>query len=311
MIYTTWRRSTPLPDIPNLEFVELSVDVSHTLSERVEEIFNCAGALSITILSTDDETCFDVAEPGNPQWNQQTLTALFDSGIEVEAVAASLENTLGNTEIRVSILQDRDWERVCLEHYRPFNVGSDLWVCPSWYSPRPDSGTVVEIDPGMAFGTGSHETTRLCLEYLSRLDLAKKTVIDFGCGSGILGIAASKLGASFVTGLDIDDGAVQVANENADKNNVSNKCIALHTRDFFDKGYKCGPVDLVIANILANTLVELSDKICSLVSCGGLLMLSGILQSQVNLVSSAYAGVFEFDIHEDQDWVLLAGFKKL
>jgi ribosomal protein L11 methyltransferase len=179
-------------------------------------------------------------------------------------------------------------------------------VCPSWYEPKPDQGTVIEIDPGMAFGTGSHETTRLCLNYLSGADLAEKSVIDFGCGSGILGIAASKLGARFVTGVDIDQRAVQTASENALKNGVDT-FTALVNDAFFAQDAQRSRADVVIANILANTLVELSVEISKLVAPGGILMLSGILSTQAGFVRAAYEWGFIFEEFQEQDWVLLVG----
>ena len=305
-IFITWRKSTPLSDSYKAGFLELSVDVSSAQADNVESLFESAGAYSVTIHSTNDEVCFDVAEPGSPQWSQQTLTALFDSGFQSDTIVAALRQYTGNVDVCISQLEDRDWERVWLEDFRPFSVGRDLWVCPSWYEPKPDQGTVIEIDPGMAFGTGSHETTRLCLNYLSEADLAEKSVIDFGCGSGILGIAASKLGARFVTGVDIDQRAVQTANENALKNGVDT-FTALVNDTFFAQDAQRSRADVVIANILANTLVELSVEISKLVAPGGILMLSGILSTQTGFVRAAYEWGFIFEEFQEQDWVLLVG----
>ncbi len=302
VIFITLKISTPLSD-----YLQLAVSVDRKHAHLVSDVFESQGALSVTVTSTDDEECFDIADPVEPDWAKQTLTALFDSPFVVSDVDALLFEGLGyNPEVMQSQLKDQDWERSWLESFEPVSVGDKLLICPSWCEPPESNKTVLTIDPGMAFGTGSHETTFLCLEQLGKLDLKGKTVLDFGCGSGILGIAASKLGAAKTFGIDIDGRAVKASRENAAINGVSNSFNAMSNDDFFSSfpNFTC---DLVIANILANTLIELSSTIESLVTIKGMVLLSGILASQVDKIRDHFEERFFFGVQQKNDWVLLIG----
>jgi ribosomal protein L11 methyltransferase len=301
-IFTTLRISTPLSD-----YIELAVSVDRKHAHIVSELFEDQGAYSVTVTSTDDEACFDIADPVEPDWEKQTLTALFDSRHPASNINTLLFQCLGyHPQMVQTQLKDRDWERSWLESFEPMPVGNNLLICPSWCDAPDSDRTVLTIDPGMAFGTGSHETTFLCLEQLGKLDLKEKTVLDFGCGSGILGIAASKLGAADSIGIDIDDRAVTASRENAEINGVGNTFQAMSNDDFLSTfpNYTC---DLVIANILANTLIELSLQIKNLVVDGGMILLSGILVSQVDKILEHYGEDFNIEIQQKNDWVLVIG----
>jgi ribosomal protein L11 methyltransferase len=289
------------------DYLELTVSVDREHAHLVSDIFEGQGAHSVTVTSTDDEECFDIAEPVEPDWEKQTLTALFDSRLIVSAVTGLLFKGLGyNPPLLQTQVKDQDWERSWLESFEPIAVGDNLLICPSWCEAPESDRTILTIDPGMAFGTGSHETTFLCLEQLGKLDLGGKTVLDFGCGSGILGIAASKLGAAQTTGIDIDSRAVTASRENAAINGVSDSFHAMSNEDFFSSfpNYTC---DLVVANILVNTLIELSSKIKSLVADGGMILLCGILASQVDKIRDHFGESFVFKVWQKNDWVLLIG----
>lgn len=289
------------------EYVELSVSVDRELAARVSELFEEQGAYSVTVKSTNDEECFDVASPTEPSWQEQTLTGLFEKDFNVLKIEHQLNQELGiSLAVHQKILRDKDWERVWSEGFKPFEVGNKFRICPSWMEADNDTRICLTIDPGMAFGTGTHETTFSCLEALSEIDLEGKTVVDFGCGTGILGIAASKLGAANVHAIDIDERAVLVAQENAELNNVTGSFIALHNNDFF-LNYSNLQCDFLVANILANTLIELSDIIKNLIKQNGILMMSGILHKQSEDVRAEFNERFSFSQFQKNDWVVLLG----
>ncbi len=201
---------------------------------------------------------------------------------------------------------DKDWERAWLDEFKPINVGHELWVCPTWCSPIEPNHHNLMIDPGLAFGTGTHPTTQLCLAHLSQSKMSRKSALDFGCGSGILGIAAAKLGAMEVFGTDVDSKAIDASNTNAEVNEVSDQFTAMLNETFFQQvGEK--QFDFVIANILAGTLVSLADELMSRTTSSGQLLLSGILAHQVDTVIDAYCVSFDFEKHQIGDWMLLVG----
>ena len=190
----------------------------------------------------------------------------------------------------------------------PIHIGEKLWICPSTCEPPEPEGANITIDPGMAFGTGAHETTRLCLEWLAGADMRKKSVLDFGCGTGVLGIAAGKLGAQTVVGVDIDARAVQVALENASVNGVDS--FEAFTNEEFSLVFDGKGFDVVIANILANTLIDLKDILIGFCNRKGHLLLSGILRDQSGSVTTCYADSVQFGQHDLNDWVLLTGIRE-
>ena len=279
--------------------------------DDVSQMFEDMGALSVTMTGADEEELFDLAHPAMQQWSIQHVTALFDSSsvdVNTEKVRIRLENLTGlSLPVTKSRLRDCDWENQWQVGLSPIHVGGKLWICPSTCEPaKPDEINLV-IDPGMAFGTGSHETTRLCLEWLAAADLRSKSVLDFGCGTGVLGIAAGKLGAQFVVGVDIDARAVEVANENAALNGVGS--FKAFTNDEF-AAYSAGKVfDVVIANILANTLIDLRETLVGFCDQKGQLLLSGILQGQSDCVLRSYADFIQFKQQNLNDWVLLTGIR--
>ena len=289
------------------DYLELAVNVDRRHAHIVSDIFEDQGAYSVTVTSTDDQECFDVADPVEPDWEKQTLTALFDSRYCASELTALLFQELEyHPQLVETQLKDRNWERSWLESFEPMPIGENLLICPSWCDAPESDRTVLTIDPGMAFGTGSHETTCLCLEQLGKLDLEGKTVLDFGCGSGILGIAASKLGAANSMGIDIDDRALAASRENAEINGVGAGFHAMSNDDFFS-AFPGSTYDLVIANILANTLIQLSSQIKSLVAEGGMILLSGVLASQVGMIRDCYGEAFSIEVQQKNDWVLFIG----
>jgi ribosomal protein L11 methyltransferase len=213
-----------------------------------------------------------------------------------------------NFAYKIELLEDKDWEREWMDNFHPMKFGERLWVCPSW-KPVPDENAVnVMLDPGLAFGTGTHPTTALCLAWLDSQNLQDKIVIDFGCGSGILAIAALKLGAKRVIGIDIDPQAITASRDNAQRNNVSEQ-LELYLPADLPTGVVA---DVLVANILAGPLRELSTNIEAVVKENGLLALSGILQQQADELVEVYSQWFKMDKPEIKDeWARLSGIKSL
>ena len=208
---------------------------------------------------------------------------------------------------KVEQLEDKDWEREWMENFHPMKFGERLWICPSWREiPEPDAVNVM-LDPGLAFGTGTHPTTALCLEWLEGLDLSGKTVIDFGCGSGILAIAAIKLGAEKVIGIDIDPQALQASRDNAERNGVADQLEV-----FLPQNQPEGLIaDVVVANILAGPLRELAPIIKGLVKPNGDLAMSGVLDTQAEDVANHYRDELHIDpIVEQSEWCRISGRKQ-
>ncbi|MDU6435567.1 MAG: 50S ribosomal protein L11 methyltransferase, partial [Pantoea sp.] len=208
---------------------------------------------------------------------------------------------------KIEQIEDKDWEREWMDNFHPMRFGERLWICPSWRDvPDPDAVNVM-LDPGLAFGTGTHPTTSLCLSWLDGLDLAGKTVIDFGCGSGILAIAALKLGAAQAIGIDIDPQAIQASRDNAERNGVADR-LSLYLPHQQPENLQA---DVVVANILAGPLRELAPLISVLPKTGGHLGLSGVLASQADGVCEAYADRFTLDpVAEKEEWCRITGVRR-
>lgn len=237
------------------------------------------GAVSVTVEDELDKPIFEPPPGEHPLWEEVMVTGLFESDISIENL--TMELARDNYKLKkVTRLDDRAWEREWLSRFKPMQFGRRLWVCPTGFSLEPAGKVIIELDPGLAFGTGTHETTRLCLEYLDAIELSGLDVIDYGCGSGILGIASALLGAKKVTGIDNDPQALAATVENARRNSV--------TVDTHFPGVALLPSEVVLANILAQPLVELAPMLIETMTPGGLLILSGIMSDQADWVVQAY-----------------------
>jgi len=237
------------------------------------------GAVSVTVEDGLDMPIFEPLPGEHPLWDEVMVTGLFESDISVENLTMELARNNYKLE-DVARLDDRAWEREWLWRFNPMQFGRRLWVCPTGFSLEPGDKVIIELDPGLAFGTGTHETTRLCLEYLDAIEVGGLDVIDYGCGSGILAIASALLGAKKVTGIDNDPQALAATKENAKRNSV--------TVDAYFPGVVLVPSEIVLANILAQPLVELAPVLVGTIKPGGLLILSGIMSSQADWVVQAY-----------------------
>jgi len=271
-----------------------------------------AGALSASIEDADAGTPDErpqFGEPGSinsPGWDHSRVVALLEEDADVPALLAEASAAIGLSEplnYAVGTVADQNWVQLTQSQFDPIRVSERLWIVPSWHeSPDPAAINLI-LDPGMAFGTGSHPTTRLCLEWLERTVSPSCSVLDYGCGSGILAIAAARLGAGRVAGVDIDPQAVASARANAERNEVS----AL----FADSAEPvAGEYDLVVANILSNPLRVLAPAICAHVRSGGCLALSGILREQAEEIIAIYAQWLPMEVADTrEDWVCLSGVK--
>lgn len=290
--------------------VSFLTDASH--AEPMCDALLEAGALSASIEDADAGTPDEqpqFGEPGSvttPGWNHSKVVVLLEPDADVAAIlgeAAKAIGLPGVPDFSVEPLAEQNWVQLTQSQFDPIRVSERLWIVPSWHeSPDPAAINLI-LDPGMAFGTGSHPTTRLCLEWLERNVSEGCTVLDYGCGSGILAIAAARLGATHVAGVDIDPQAVDAAKANAERNGV--------TALFADSAAPvAGEYDVVVANILSNPLRVLAPAICAHVRSGGRLALSGILREQADEIIAIYAQWMPLQVADvREDWVCLAGTK--
>lgn len=275
--------------------------------DDVESLLLEAGAESISLADAGDEPIYEPLPGDSPVWRESIISALFDDRADPEALhqalLASLPPQLGGS-LRREILEEQDWELAYREHFTPIECAAGLWIVPSWCTPPEPAAISIRLDPGMAFGTGSHPTTALCLAWLAQNPVEDCSVIDFGCGSGILAIAACKLGARHVVAVDIDPQALAACLSNLEINAVDAARVRVCAPDEFD----ADAVDLLLANILAGPLIELAPRFAGLVRRGGRILLSGILKTQLNEIQSAYHPYFRLDpASYREDWVSLSG----
>ena len=264
-------------------------------------------ALAVTVNDLYDDAIYEPEPGAQPMWEHALITALFDSNTDVMLVAAAMQNAFSDTLVsRISPLADQDWERAWLENFKPMQFGQRTWIVPSWYDEPDAPGVKIRLDPGLAFGTGTHATTRLCLEWLDSAELAGKTIVDYGCGSGILAIAAIKHGAQTAYCVDIDPQALTACQDNAAKNALSDN--ALHMT--LPADMPTIKADVVIANILAKPLMQLAPTLADLCHPQGRLLLSGILPCQEDAVKTAYAPYFhQFTTREHDEWISIDAFR--
>lgn len=290
-----------------MAWLELSVALPASATAAVESRLEDIGALSITLSDAADQPLLEPGVGETPLWANVVLTALFDEGTPREPVVRALSDM---ADVDTDALEWRDvadqaWERVWLDRFAPQSFGARLWVVPGEHD-TPDDAAVVRLDPGLAFGTGDHPTTAMCLEWLGNRDnLTDQRVLDFGCGSGILAIAACKLGALDVTALDNDPQALIATRDNAARNNVA------HSIDVIPAPLaEVPPFDLVLANILAGPLVALATTLTRALKPGGALVLSGLLAEQADEVAAAYAPAVTFAPPTTRDdWIRLDGVR--
>ncbi|WP_416652746.1 50S ribosomal protein L11 methyltransferase [Candidatus Pseudothioglobus sp. Uisw_086] len=270
-----------------MSWKQISFEVNKTETDLISEVLMGLGSLSITYSDAQDDAIYEPPVGQTPLWDSVIVNALFSSEVNQKFIETSILKICNIVVIETLELEDRVWEDECKKDFPSMRFGRRLWVSPSWDTETKFSNDslVINMDPGLAFGTGTHQTTSLCLEYLDSNPPKNLHVIDFGCGTGVLAIAAAKLGAKSVVAIDNDPQAVLSSKENVAKNNCENIICIIHSIEQ-KEGIEC---DLLIANILANPLIELEPLFSDLVYSNGMLLLSGILKEQVDKVIKCYS----------------------
>jgi ribosomal protein L11 methyltransferase len=295
-----------------MAWLSLKIAAQDNTADLISDTLMEQGALSAIIEDANADTLDEqpiFGEPGDPPpgiWQQNLVSALFDEGVDVQKVMADLARLtkLPSLHYTTEVIQEQDWVRATQSQFDPIKITDDLWIVPTWHSAPNANAINIVLDPGLAFGTGSHPTTHLCLAWLSQTVKTDQSVLDYGCGSGILAIAAKKLGASKVVGTDIDAQAIQASLYNAEQNAV--QAGFYHANDYQTEEY-----DIVVANILSSALSVLAPALAKSCKSGGKIALSGILKEQAEAVSAIYAPWFDMQAPVYMDaWVLLTGSKK-
>ena len=296
-----------------MDWRQFVMDLDSLDPDTVEATFIRLGAVSVTLSDAGDNPVLEPAPGETPLWSQTRITGMFPGDADMDVFRKGLLGALGVTQLpdhRIEDLADRAWEREWLKDFGAMRFGERLWICPTGSEVEDDGAVVVNLDPGLAFGTGTHPTTALCLEWLDGIDLAGKTLLDYGCGSGILAIAALRLGAASATAMDIDPQAVIATRQNAADNDVAQNLLVCGS-----PGQIEGKFDVVVANILAGPLVQFADSITSTLASRGMLALSGVLCEQADEVTAAYDPWIEFEqpAFREQDgqiWSRLTGLRR-
>ncbi|HEY9050373.1 MAG TPA: 50S ribosomal protein L11 methyltransferase [Gammaproteobacteria bacterium] len=291
-----------------MPWIQLILTTERSKHEQAEQALLDVGALSVTLQDAEDNPVLEPAPGETPLWDKIILTGLFDADNNSEQLKLAIQKRLGkDIGLKAEQLEDKDWIRAWMDDYKPMSFGQRLWVCPK-HLPPPDPDAInLMLDPGLAFGTGTHPTTALCLQWLDSADLTNKTVLDFGCGSGVLAIAALLLGATHCDAVDIDPQALEASRDNAESNQVSDKLAVMLPKQLPQKQY-----DIVLANILAGPLVEQAPLLTAHLKPGGHIVLSGILQTQASEILNAYAPWCTLDpVTVKEDWIRVNGTKQL
>ncbi len=288
---------------------QITVITTEDLAPRLADFFDHLGAVSVTYMDAEDEPVYEPAIGETKIWTNTEVIALYELDAEPELIKTLVYAQLKAEQLhnwRYEHVEDQEWERAWMEYYQPMKFADKLWVCPTDQEQHEPGTVCLTLDPGLAFGTGTHPTTALCLEWLASHDLAEKTVIDYGCGSGILAVAAILLGAKQAHAVDIDPQAITATQSNALKNKVQDKIACYLPEQFMPF-----QADVVLANILAKPLIDMSEQISSLVAPSGQLILSGILHEQAESVMSAYQQHIAFNAPvQQEDWIRLDGIKR-
>ena len=291
-----------------MQWLQLLIDVGRERSSIVEDAIVECGAVSVTLEDAADQPIYAPGIGEQPLWDNCTAKALFPASTDTNAINQQLSDLLEPAPaMHWELLEDKDWSEEWKKYFQPLKCGTRLWICPSWTDPPEPYAINLSLDPGLAFGTGSHPTTHLCLRWLDQQDLAGKIVIDYGCGSGILGIAALLLGAEKVYAIDNDPQALLASRDNAQRNQIADDRLMTFLPEDVPTGLNA---EVMLANILAAPLIQLAPVISDLTAIDGLLCLSGLLESQVDDVSESYLAHFDFSTAAIQsDWSQLSAIK--
>ncbi len=293
--------------MPDQWWQQIEFDLGGDLADAADQLLESLGAQAVSHQPAGGEDRFDLAEPTMANWGTTRVCALFDGAVDPTPVVAAITGVfpVARSDIVLERFRDRDWERCWLEHFHPLQVTANLWIRPSWCDPPAPDAVNITLDPGLAFGTGTHATTFLCLQHLASMDLRDHRVLDYGCGSGILAIGALLLGAKRAVATDIDPRALDATRRNAEANGVADRLEVVDEAAMQAMGRsRSGAFDVVVANILADALVALSARLTDALRPGGILILSGILANQQHRVARAFPD-HRFTVSPRQEWILM------
>ncbi|WP_269617604.1 50S ribosomal protein L11 methyltransferase [Zhongshania sp. BJYM1] len=292
-----------------MTWLQLRLDADPATASQLEDALLEIGAAAVTMEDNADQPVYEPGVGETPVWQHTRVTGLFTADTDMTATLAELQAYYDQAlpPLKIEILEDRDWIREWMDTYHPIQCGERLWICPSWREPVDPNAVNLLLDPGLAFGTGTHPTTWLCMQWLDQQDLAGLTVIDYGCGSGILGIAALLLGAEKVIAVDNDPQALLATRDNARRNNIDDTRIDCLLPEQIPNGLHG---DVMVANILAGPLISLAPTLAATLDAGSPICLSGILQTQADELMSCYKQWFnELNLTQKEEWVRISGNK--
>ncbi|NQY27351.1 MAG: 50S ribosomal protein L11 methyltransferase [Piscirickettsiaceae bacterium] len=290
-----------------MAWIQFIFDSTPDDADALSDLLSECGSSAVTFEDNEDQPIYEPEIGTTPLWAATNVIALFDADTDTDLIIQMLTGMLAPKPVpkyRIEVVEDKDWVREWMDNFHPMQFGDRLWICPSWHTPPDENAVNIMLDPGLAFGTGTHPTTALCLNWLDQADVKDKVVIDYGCGSGILAIAAALLGAKKVIGVDTDPQALEATQANAERNGVT---IDTYLPD------DCPDIicDLLLANILAGPLQSLSERLASLTKSGAPIVLSGILDVQANDVSQSYQAWFDMEAPVlKEEWIRLVGQKR-
>jgi ribosomal protein L11 methyltransferase len=288
---------------------QLSVISDEQTAPHIADFFSDLGAVSVTYMDAEDEPVYEPAIGETKIWRNTQIIALYELDSDPVSIKTQVIGQFHNQPLlnwQYEEIVDQEWERAWMEFYKPMKFADKLWVCPTGQQQHEPGTVCLILDPGLAFGTGTHPTTALCLEWLASHDLTGKTVIDYGCGSGILAVAAVLLGAKIAHAVDIDPQAITATQSNALKNNMQDKIFC-----YLPEQFPPMQANIVLANILAKPLIDMSELIAGLLVSGGTLILSGILHEQADSVINAYQSNIALQpLVQQEDWIRLSGTKR-
>ena len=291
-----------------MPWLQLKIVSPRTEVKKLESSLLKTGAASVTLEDNADQPIFEPALGETPLWDQVRVTGLYDAEVNTAEITTKIANKLRGQipHHKWEQLEDKDWEREWMNNYHAIRCGERLWICPSWQQPPEPDKINLMLDPGLAFGTGTHPTTFMCMQWIDQQNFDGLDIVDYGCGSGILGIATLLMGAKKVIGVDIDPQALLATTENAKRNNLPEDAMPV----FLPKDCPNFQADMMLANILAGPLAELAPALNAMTKVGGKICLSGILAVQADAVKAAYAQWFDFDpIATQEEWVRITGTK--
>jgi len=295
-----------------VKWLQIHITVDQAQVDFTETLLMSLGAVSVTLDDAEDQALLEPLPGETPLWNKVIVTGIYQEDdqdpIDVEMLQAFLKEQLPDAPIRHEQLEDQVWERAWMDYYEPIQIAENFWIVPEWLE-APDSNAVnIKLDPGLAFGTGNHASTFLCLQWLGQTDLKDKIVIDYGCGSGILGVAALLLGAKKVYATDIDPQAVLATKQNAELNHVLDR-LFVGLPEEFNAEFKSQKADVLVANILAAPLMALAPEFATLLKSEGEFALAGVIEEQVADVTGVYSEFFDI-VHiekREENWCRISG----